>query len=396
MADSLLTITQVTRKAAMVLHQKLNFIGRIDRQYDESYAKKGAKIGDTLKVRLPNQYTVRTGLTRSNQDVTESSVDLTMATVKGVDMDFTSEDLLLKLDDFSERIIEPAMSVLAANIEADALSMYKDVYNVYDGDAAAFSFASVANAGQIMTDNLAPLSNRTCTLNTSHATKFKIDTKGLFHASENIEEQYRDGIVGRTGGFEMYENTLLLPHTTGTAAKSTGYLSNGVGQTGASIAVDTGTTTFKKGDVITFAGVNRVHPETKADTGVLQQFVITADYAGGAGSIAISPTIVATGAKQNVSNSIADNSAVTKVGAGASETMTQSLAFHKNAFAFVTADLPMPNGVDMARREVVDGISISLVRDFVISDRSFPCRLDVLYGFKAIRPELACRIHNDG
>lgn len=396
MADSLLTITQVTRKAAMVLHQKLNFIGRIDRQYDESYAKKGAKIGDTLKVRLPNQYTVRTGLTRSNQDVTESSVDLTMATVKGVDMDFTSEDLLLKLDDFSERIIEPAMSVLAANIEADALSMYKDVYNVYDGDAAAFSFASVANAGQIMTDNLAPLSNRTCTLNTSHATKFKIDTKGLFHASENIEEQYRDGIVGRTGGFEMYENTLLLPHTTGTAAKSTGYLSNGVGQTGASIAVDTGTTTFKKGDVITFAGVNRVHPETKADTGVLQQFVITADYAGGAGSIAISPTIVATGAKQNVSNSITDNSAVTKVGAGASETMTQSLAFHKNAFAFVTADLPMPNGVDMARREVVDGISISLVRDFVISDRSFPCRLDVLYGFKAIRPELACRIHNDG
>lgn len=129
---------------------------------------------------------------------------------------------------------------------------------------------------------------------------------------------------------------------------------------------------------------------------MLQQFVVTADYAGGAGNLAISPTIVATGAKQNVSNAIADNSAVTKVGAGASETMTQSLAFHKNAFAFVTADLPMPNGVDMARREVVDGISISLVRDFVISDRSFPCRLDVLYGFKAIRPELACRINNDG
>lgn len=396
MADSLLTLTQVTRKAAMVLHQKLNFIGRIDRQYDESYAKKGAKIGDTLKVRLPNQYTVRTGMTRSNQDVTESSVDLTMATVKGVDMDFTSEDLLLKLDDFSERIIEPAMAVLAANIEADVLSVYKDVYNVYDGDAAAFSFASVANAGQILTDNLAPLSNRTCTLNTGHATKFKIDTKGLFHAGDNIEEQFRDGIIGRTGGFEMYENTLLLPHTTGTAAKSTGYLVNGASQTGASLTVDTGTTTFKKGDIITIAGVNRVHPETKADTGSLQHFVITADAGASATSLSISPSITTSGAKQNVSGSPADNAAITKVGAGASETMTQSLAFHKNAFAFVTADLPMPNGVDMARREVVDGISISLVRDFVISDRSFPCRLDVLYGYKAIRPELACRIHNDG
>ena len=396
MADSILTMTQVTRKAAMSLHQKLNFIGRIDRQYDDSYAKRGAKIGDTLKVRLPNEYTVRTGMTRSNQDVTETSVDLVMANVKGVDMDFTSEDLLLKLDDFNERIIDPAMSVLAANVEADALNMYKDVYNLYDGDAAAFSFASVANAGQLLTDNLAPLSSRTCTMNTGHATKFKIDTKGLMHAADNIEEQYRDGIIARTGGFEMYENTLLVPLTTGTAAKTTGYLSNGATQSGASIVVDTGTTTFVQGDVITFAGVNRVHPETKVSTGVLQQFVITAAYAGGAGSIAISPSVTATGARQNVSNTIADNSAIVKVGAGASETLTQSLAFHKNAFAFVTADLPMPNGVDMARREVVDGISISLVRDFVINDRSFPCRLDILYGYKAIRPQLAARIHNDG
>jgi hypothetical protein len=395
MANAILTPTMVTRKAAMILHQKLNFIGRVNRQYDDSYAQE-QKIGSTLKVRLPNENTVRTGLTMTAVDVPETSVDLVMGTVKGVDMSFTSTELALSLDDFADRVLEPAMSVLAANVEADALNMYKEVYNLYDGDALAYSFTSEANARQILTDNLAPLSQRTMTMNTGHATKFQIDTKGLMHSAENIEDQYREGVIGRTAGMDHFENTLLLPHTTGTAAKTTGYLTNGATQSGSTITVDTGTTTFLIGDVITFAGVFRVHPETKVSTGVLQQFVITANSGGSATSLAISPALTATGVRQNVSNTVADNSAIVKVGAGASETLIQSLAFHKNAFAFVTADLPLPNGRDWARREVVDGLSISLIRDFTISDRSFPCRLDILYGYKAIRPQLACRVHNDG
>jgi hypothetical protein len=384
----------VTRKAAMILHQKLNFISRVNRQYDDSYAQE-QKIGSTLKVRLPNENTVRTGLTMSAVDVPETSVDLVMGTVKGVDMNFTSLELALSLDDFADRILEPAMSVLAANVEADALNMYKEVYNLYDGDAASFSFTSVSNARETLTNNLAPMSQRTMTMNTGHATKFMIDTKGLFHSSDQIEEQYTEGKMGRTGGFDCYENTLLLPHTTGTAAKTTGYLTNGATQSGSTINVDTGTTTFVVGDVITFAGVFRVHPETKVSTGVLQQFVVTANAGPSATSLSISPALTATGVRQNVSNTVADNSAIVKVGAGASETLVQSLAFHKNAFAFVTADLPLPNGRDWARREVVDGLSVSLIRDFTISDRSFPCRLDILYGYKAIRPQLAVRIHND-
>lgn len=355
------------------------------------------KFGPTLKIRLPNEYTVRSGITMSSQDTTESSVDLTVSTVKGVDMNFTSQELALSLQDFSDRIIDPAMSVLAANIEADAINMYKDVYNLYDGDAAAFGFNSVTNARQILTDNLAPTDkSRTMLLNTTHATKYMIDTKGLFQDSSAVAEQYKEGMMGRTSGFKNYENTLLVPHTTGTAAKTTGYLSNGATQSGSTITVDTGTTTFLIGDVITFAGVYRVHPETKLSTGVLQQFVITANSGASATSLAISPAVVATGGRQNVSNTIADNSAIVKVGAGASETLVQSLAFHKDAFAFVTADLPLPQGEDWARREVLDGISVSLIRGFTIADRSFPCRLDVLYGYKAIRPQLACRVHNDG
>src|SRR5215470_4868712 len=129
MANTILTPTQVTREALRILHQKLRFVGSISRQYDDSYAKKGAKIGDTLKIRLPNQYTVRTGPTLSAQDTTESSVSLQIATQKGVDLNFTSADLTLSLDDFGKRVLNPAMAVLAAAIESDALSMRRDVNN---------------------------------------------------------------------------------------------------------------------------------------------------------------------------------------------------------------------------------------------------------------------------
>lgn len=396
MANSILTPTAVTRKAGMILHQKLNFVGRVDRQYDKSFANEGAKIGDSLKIRLPNEYTVRTGINMSSQDVAETSTTLTVATVKGVDLNFTSQELALHIDDFAERILEPAMSVLAANIEADALNMYKDVYNLMDGDAVAFGYNAVSNANTSMTKMLAPSGNRTLLMTPDHANAFRKDTKGLYNPTGDLGKQFRDGIIGTTAGFEMYENTLLVPHTTGTAAKTTGYLVNGASQTGATLTVDTGTTTFLAGDVITITGVFRVHPETKATTSDLQQFVVTANSGGSATSLAISPAIVTSGGRQNVSGSPADNAAIVKVGAGASETLVQSLAFHKNAFAFVTADLPMPDGVDWAKREVVDGIAISLIRDFTISDRSFPCRMDVLYGYKTVRPQLATRVHNDG
>jgi hypothetical protein len=332
----------------------------------------------------------------SAQEQSETSVDLTVSTVKGVDMYFGSDELALSIDDFSDRFIDPAMSVLAANIEADALSMYKDVYNLYDGDAAAFSFASMTGAKQILTDNLASQAMRRMIMNTTHANKFLVDTKGLFHDGEQIAEQYREGKIGRTSGFDIFENTLLTPHQTGTAAKTTGYLTNSLpAQSGSTLVVDTGSTTFLQGDVITIAGVNRVHPETKADTGQLQKFVVTATTGTSATSLSISPAIVASGPRQNVTNGAADGQAIVKVGAGANETLVQSLAFHKDAFAFVTADLELPKGVDFAAREVMDGISMSIVRDFNVSDRTFPCRIDVLYGYKSIRPQLAARIHND-
>ena len=403
MANSLLTPTAVTRKALAILHQKCNFIGSINRQYDDAFAQSGAKIGDSLKIRLPNQYTVRTGKTLDTQDTSETSVTLTVGTQKGVDVNFSSADLTLSLDDFADRILEPAMAVLAANIEHDAMSMYKDVYQEISDVGATITLADVLEANKRLTDSLTPVnSNRTLNLNTRDNASLVNALSGLFNDPAKVSKNYRDGMVAaKFMGFDtIYENTLWPVHTTGSeAGDDTGADVNGANQTGASVTVDgTVTGTFLKGDIITFAGCNEVHPETKADTGRLMRFTVTSDVSASYSSIPISPSIVTSGGRQNVSASPTDNGAVSKVESdgttaiAANADYTISCAYHRDAFAFATADLVMPSGVDFAAREVYDGISMRIVRDFDINNDNFPCRIDILYGYKTIRPELACRL----
>lgn len=396
MSNTLLSSTQVTRKALMILHQKLNFIGSINRGYDESFAKDGAKIGDTLKIRVPNQYTVRSGATLSAQDTAETTVNLQVATQKGVDVNFTSNDLTLNLDDFAERILDPAMSALAANIEADAMSMYKDVYQQVNNQGSAISFNKVLTGRKRLVDSLAPLDNRTANLNTQDNMDLVDALKGLFQDSTNIARQYREGFMGRTAGFDFVENTLWPAHASGSENGSSPTLAvNGASQTGASVTVSNGSSkTLKKGDIVTFAGCYSVHPESKAVSSQLQQFVVTADVAPNGTSIPVSPSIITSGATQTVSASPTDGGAVTKVGT-ASQSYGISMAYRKNAFAFATADLIMPKGVDFAAREVLDGISMRIVRQYDITNDKFPCRIDVLYGYKTIRPQLACRLANN-
>lgn len=396
MANTILTPSVITKEALRILHQKLNFIPNINTQYDSQYANSGAKIGNDLKIRLPNEFTVRTGATLNTQDVEETSTTLTVDTQAGVDFTFTSEELTMHIDEFAKRYLDPAMSVLAAKMESDALSMYKDVYNLVDGEGGSLSVANVANARKKLVENLTPAGDW-CMIHDPQGTVDLVDaTKGLFNAQAEIAKQYRDGIMGKHGGFMHWENTLMPSFTAGTAVEGdTGYNINGANQTGSSITVNTGTTTLKQGDIITLAGVNRVHPETKVDTGVAQQFVVTSDVAASATTINISPSIVTSGGKQNVSASPTNSGAVTKVGGGASYVAKQSLGFQKDAFAFATADLVKPQGVDFAAREVLDGLSMRIVRDYDISNDKFPCRLDVLYGYKAIRPQNAVRIHHN-
>jgi hypothetical protein len=391
MPNALLTPTAVTRESLRILHQKLNFVGSINRQYDDSFAKSGAKIGDSLKIRLPNQYVVRTGATLSAQDSNESSVTLQVATQKGVDLNFTSVDLTMNLDDFSKRIIQPAMSVLAAAIEADAISMRRDVASQVNNQASAITLAKVLEGRKKMVDNLVPAGDWQALVNTTDSVNLVDALKGLFNDGKAVAEQYREGKMGRTAGFDFSESTHLSTQLRGSGA---GYVLTAQPASGATtIAVGTGTGTIRAGEVITIAGVNSVHDETKVDSGILKQFVVTADHAGGAGTVSISPAIVSSGAKQNVAALPSSTAAVTIAGT-ASTNYGQSLLYHPDAFAFATADLVMPSGVDWSARQVFDGISMRIVRQYDINNDKFPCRLDVLYGYKTLRQELACRLAN--
>jgi hypothetical protein len=310
--------------------------------------------------------------------------------MKGVDLDFTSLDHTLSLDDLSTRILKPAMSVLAANIESDALSMYKDVYqSVWNGGSAA-TYNKALDARVILNRALAPMGDRTALMDSLAMADLVKDTKTLFQDDASIAKQYKEGYMGRAAGFDWAENTMMPSHLR--SAANGAYLVNGATQTGSTLTVDTGANAPSAGDVITIAGVFAVHPETKVSTGVLQQFVIGSGAS--TTSFPISPAIVTSGAAQNVSGSPADNAAVTFLGTASTAVQT-GLMFQKEAFAFATADLVMPSGVDFSSRQVLDGISMRIVRQYDINNDKFPCRLDVLYGYKTLRSQLAVRYHNN-
>jgi len=402
--NTILTPAMITKEALRILHNKLTFIGSIDRQYDNRFAVSGAKIGSQLQIRLPNQYSVRTGSVMQVNDTTEQSVTLSVATQKGVDMNFSSAELTLSLDDFSKRVIEPAMSVLAANIENDALSMTFDVYNcVGTPGSATVVLLPWLQARAKLNQFLTPKdSNRNCLVDSNTMAQMVEGLKTLFHQDSAIAKQYREGFISYNAGMKWWENELVQSLLHGTETNTTPLTDGVTPQTGASILINgmsASTATIKKGQIFTIDGVYAVNPETKASYSFLQQFVVTEDVtgSGSAATIKISPSIIPAGSGilpnplQNVSNGAANDKALTFLGT-ASTSYVYDLVYHKDAFTFVTADLEMPKGVDFAAREILDGISMRIVRAFDITNDKFPCRIDVLYGYKTLRPQTACRV----
>jgi len=405
MANSFLSPTVITREALVVLHQKATFLSSINKQYDSRFANSGAsasgKIGPTLTIRNPNRFAVTSQTALDVQDIGETSQTLTVATRRGVHFKMSADDLTLKIDEFSARYVQPAVSALAAVVESVVINdVYKDIYNIVDGDTAAFDFVHVSTAQEILNDELAPPDNRTLCLRNKHVNKFMVATKGLFNPQAQLSKQFSAGTLGDLCDFGVKASSLLTNFQTGTAAKTTGYTVNGATQNGATITIQSGSTTFLKGDIVTFAGANRVHPETKVSTGVLHKFTVTADSGASATSLAISPSLVTVAenpATYNVSAYPDNSGAVVKVGAGASELLDQSMGFHKDAFTFVTADLIDPSKYGAwGAVQVMDNISMRVARQWDMTNDAVPCRIDVLFGYKTIRPQLATRIHADG
>ena len=407
MANVNLTIDMITRESLRILHQKLNFCNNIITDYDDSFAQSGAKIGNTLRVRLPIQYTSATGATMGTTtaaDSIQTSTTLTVNTQRHVPMRFTSNELTMSIDEFASRHIEPAMAKLAAMMEYDGLSaLYPKINQVIDGNTNV-GFDDVMNGRAKLNGQLAPMDGRVALLDTQGMVDLVTDNKSLFNAQDEINKQYKEGSMGRFGGFDFYENTLIPTHTPGAEGEGSAYKVNGASQektlsatdpdpTTGSLIVDTGTKTIAAGDVFTIGDdVFEVHPETKQSTGVLKQFTVTA-AATGAGTLTITPAIIASGPHQNVSAVPDDDDLLTFVsGVAASTAHKQSILFQKGFACMGTADLVLPKGVHMASRQSYDGISMRIVQDYdVVKDRVLT-RLDVLYGFKILRPELAVRI----
>jgi hypothetical protein len=398
MANTLLSPTMITDEALMILHQKCNFLGNIHRGYDDRYAKSGAKIGNTLAIRLPNEFTSTTGASLSTQAVAEASVDLSLDTQRHVDFSFSSDELSLTIDDFSDRYIKPAMSVLASHIEEDVMNnVLPGIPQVIDGTGAAMTIANALAAGVKLDNNLAPKDGkRTAVVSPQAQADLVTAAQGLFQDSTLIAEQYKEGMMGRGFGFDFFSNSILPAATSGTSTSLSGYLINDAATlNGASITVDAGSVSFIVGDVITIQGVNACHPETKSDLGYLKEFAVTAAVATAASAIAITPSIVVSGAKQNVVAALVNNATIGKAAGNALTSLKPSVFFHEQAFAFGTADLVMPDGVDFSARRVMDGVSMRVIRDYTINDDSFPCRIDVIYGSTILRNSQAVRVFNN-
>lgn len=408
MANTILTPTMITREAIRVLHQKLNFTGQCNTQYDNRFAQSGAKIGTTLNVRMPPKYTVRTGAAASYQDHVERSTPLVVGSQYGIDVSFTSVELTMNLDDFTKTVLSPAMSQLAAKIEGDALAAaYKLVPNYTGLTTTDMTYLAFQQNGQFMTESLAPIDDqRVACLTPRSRTNFQDAVKGLFQSAEDIKKSYKEGKMGRTGGFDVYENTLIPTHTIGTLAGSplttgntnaTVTTSNAwVSQTDVSVTGQNTGTTLKAGDILTFGtladGYVDIHPETKTSYGRLKTFVVQSDVTlttqANTYTVTVKPGIIigSGNAYQNVSLTGADTSGLTVTNWGAASTQVgQSIFFHKDAFAFVTADLEDVSKFGAwGAREQLDGISMRLGRQWDIANDRIPARFDVLWGFAGL------------
>ena len=402
MSNSILTIDMITRKALEILENNLVITRNVNRQYDDSFAVEGAKIGSTLRIRLPDRALVTDGAALQVQDDNEQYTTLSVASQKHIGVNFTSAELTMQLDDFAERVLKPRISQLASSVDADVANSYKSIYNSVGtpGTTPATSLV-LLQAQQKLNEGAAVMSPRYATVNPAANAGLVEGMKGLFNPTDTVSRQFRNGMMGMgvLGFEEVNMSQSIKQHTTGTRSTSDTILVNGAvtteGQATISIDGGTGSATVTVGDVFTVANVYAVNPQTRESTGSLQQFTVTAANTASGGAwtnIAVSPAMYTpANALATINAFPADNAAVTFVGA-ASTQYAQNLVYHKDAITFATADLLLPQGVDMASRQVHNGISLRVVRQYDINNDRLPCRIDVLYGYSAVRPQMAARI----
>ena len=388
----------ITREAVELWKNTNSFIRNIDRQYDDQYARGGAKIGSTLRIRLPNDYTVRTGPAASVQDTAEQSTTLTLATQAGVDVSFSTFDRTMSLDDFSERVLAPMVNNVAGYVA-------NTIMNGSEGGICNFVANTDANGNIIApTDSTYLQAGAALTLNSAQNARRKVvndpvtqarvvsSLAGLLNPSEMISRQYATGQMYQALGFEWFEDQTVIKHTGGTF--SAGGTVNGASQTGTTIVVNAITGTLVAGDIITFAGTNAVNRITKQTTGQLRQFVVTANVPTGGTSIPVYPALIPAVGGQSVQYQTVDaspaNGAAMVLVNPASTTYRKNICYAPQAITMATADLVMPEkGVEEAWREAFDGIAMRMLTAYIPGTDQLVTRLDCLFGYLYTRPEWA-------
>ena len=400
MANSLLTIDMITRKGLAILENNLVLSRNINRQYDDSFAVEGAKIGSSLRIRLPDRVLVTDGAALQTQDDNEQYTTLTVSSQKHVGINFTSAELSMQLDDFADRVLKPRISQLASSIDADVANVFASVGTSVGTPGTTPATALVMlQAQQKMNEAAAPMSPRYLTVNPAANASLVNGLSGFFNPSDSISRQFKSGMMGENvlGYEEVNMSQSVKSFTVGSRTATGGTTSAAVTTEGATTIAITGagaSGTIKAGEVFTLSNRSAVNPQTRESTGSLFQFVALADVTldgSGAGTITVAPMYSAAHPLANITDLPGSGTAVTFLGA-ASTTYPQNIAYHKDAFTLATADLILPQGVDMASRANHNGISMRIVRQYDINNDRMPCRVDVLYGYAAIRPQLACRV----
>ena len=371
----------------------------MNRQYDDSFAVEGAKIGSTLRIRLPDRALVTDGAALQVQDDNEQFTTLTVSTQKHIGVNFTSAELTMQLDDFAERVLKPRISQLASSIDADVANAFKSIGNSVGtpGTTPATSLV-LLQAQQKLNENAAVMSPRYATVNPAANAGLVEGMKGLFNPTDTISKQFKNGMMG-TGvlGYDEINMSQSIKQFTTGSRTGTITVDGTYATQGASKITLNGTTgnTLAVGDVFTIDNVYAVNPQTRESTGALQQFVVTAANTA-AGSkftdVSIFPSLYTSAHALATINAFPVNLATVTFLGSASTSYPQNLVYHKDAITFATADLLLPQGVDMAARAVHNGISLRVVRQYDINNDRMPCRIDVLYGYSVIRPQMACRL----
>ena len=397
MSNSLLTIDMITRKSLEILENNLVITRNVNRQYDDSFAVEGAKIGSTLRIRLPDRALVTDGAALQVQDDNEQFTTLTVSSQKHIGINFTSAELTMQLDDFAERVLKPRISQLASTVDADVANAYKLVGNSVGSPGNAPSTALVLlQAQQKLNENAATMSPRYATVNPAANAALVNGLSGFFNPTDVISRQFKNGMMGEQvlGYEEVNMSQSIKVHTCGTRAATgtvTAAAVTAEGATTLTLTVGSGET-INPGDVFTIADCFAANPQTRESTGSLFQFVaISSSTSTTTATVTVAPIYSAGNALCTVVSLPATAKAVVFVGA-AGGSFPQNLVYHRDAIAFATADLLLPQGVDMASRAVHNGISLRVVRQYDINNDRMPCRVDVLYGYNTIRPQMACRI----